>query len=521
MSVLIVKPNTNNVIALLYTFIDPVHHGDPGQTDKSNSSLYRRQLMQLPIKVTGRAISQSEVDDLCQSYPVPKSLLPLFEDEPLPRFVATLITKFFIEQYSSREGEGLFSGMERYARLEVRFSQVAQRVTSIKAFWGKVCDELRVSSVSGDSSIAELVRFYSLPQTFSTLVLDEMCKNMQLIRVLAQQWVNEIKGNSPKYWLASNRGAIDKFTGDASAYKNDEEIRQLAADMGHVLGIVEVVPLKFVAPTETSAEISVSVPVPTHSGNDIRHDLRWAMGMHMLRILGIRHEDMQKTLLGGDNPLVDSAIGAFWASLPKSVQGLLENAGAIAQGAKEPATAFALAQQIKSNYPGWGAFSGSTSTFIMGAGNLESVSCFFVGKENNAALEEFGLSTDTSVSDMLDQWGLTRHAVRSDGSPMPTTFEVMQAGAQMVVRLQISPYTTDLELGAIGAAIRTFQELSGTIGGKAARGFGRVKVTPLRVNEDLMDYCIEKYEAYLNDNSDKLREGLLKGTLGTNTVVCL
>lgn len=520
MSILTVKPNKENVIALIMTFLDPVHHGDPGQTDKSNSKMYRRQLMRVPQTITGRGVTQKEIDALCQANPIPNSLLPYFETEPLTRFVATMLMKFFIVEFGAGEGEGLFSGVERYKRLEDRFQQVAMRVYNLKDFWGLVCRELRVSSVD-ESAGRDLMPLLSLPETFSMLVLDEMSKQTQLIRILAQQWVNEVKNSSPRYWLAIHRKEIDSKYGDASVYKTDDEIRQLALEMGYELVALESSPLSYQVEAQdkdTTVTRYMSVSLPVHSGNDIRHDLRWAMGMHMLKTLGML-PDMSQTFMGEPNPQSDSPVGKFWASLPKPIQALLENAGAIAKGASEPANAYQLSQQIKANYPGWEVFGGSTLSFIMGASNLESVSCHFFGSENSLALNEFGIEVKESVTELLDTWGLTRHAVRSDASPMPTSFETIQAGAKMLVRLQVSPFITDLGLGALVASIRTFQELSGTIGGKAARGFGRVSVESIHAN-DKLELCFNQYEAYLKANADKLRKGLLDGTLGTDKVLC-
>lgn len=498
MAFLIQKTNPKQIIGVELTLIDPAHHGDPGQSDGSNSSPYRRQLMRLPQTVVGRTITQAELDTLCRLYPLPESLTQVMEGESPATFVAIIITKFFIERYAHGEGEGLFSGVERYTRLESRFKQVATRTNSIKDFWDEVCHALNVPSVSGDKAIDELIRFYSLPKPFAALVLDEIAKHTQFIRVTAQEWHKELK------WLKKN-------------YDMDADSSSSAA----------IPPLKFVTlafgdlAESTLTHRDLSVSVVHHSGNDIRHDLRMASGLNMLQLIGDAIDGANNTFIGDTNILTNEGLGKFYYSLPKSVMALLENGGAIASGAKEADNSYALMQDIKAMYPLWGLLGGVTSTFILGAGNLESVSAHYVCRENNRATQEFGITVNHSMADILDTWGLTRHAVRSDNSPMPLSFETVQAGAKLIVRLQLSPFTTRLEYGVLASTLLHLNQSGWLIGGKAARGFGRVSATLLQADEDLLESTSHEYQTYLQANAEKLKSGLMDGTLGTKIKVCL
>ncbi len=99
---------------------------------------------------------------------------------------------------------------------------------------------------------------------------------------------------------------------------------------------------------------------------------------------------------------------------------------------------------------------------------------------------------------------------------MPFSFETLATGAGVLVRFALTPYATPLESDALTCAVETFQTADGTLGGNSARGFG------LSTSEWHGDAPsgIPTYWAYLADNAERLRDGLLDGTLGTRKVVC-
>src|SRR5690606_22986201 len=99
---------------------------------------------------------------------------------------------------------------------------------------------------------------------------------------------------------------------------------------------------------------------------------------------------------------------------------------------------------------------GTTNGFILGASNLE-VRAWLVGRENNQALERYGLQTDISLYELLDDAEHTRHTQRRvEGSPMPFGFETLAQGTQVLVEFVLRPYATHLEHGALMAALNTY-----------------------------------------------------------------
>ena len=101
---------------------------------------------------------------------------------------------------------------------------------------------------------------------------------------------------------------------------------------------------------------------------------------------------------------------------------------------------------------------------------------------------------------------------------MPYGFETLAAGSEVLVEFALRPYATHLELGALMAALETYFGADGTLFGGSARGYG-LAVADWLAAPDGADKAAEDYEAYLLDNADTLRQGLLDGTLTTAKVV--
>lgn len=104
----------------------PLSHHDPDQQDKSNVSLFRRQAQLVERTSLGRLPTQADIDGLSNSLPVPVGIADIFQDLTLEEFVGAALFKVFVARYGRGDGTGLFSGMERYRRLEERFRQAAE-----------------------------------------------------------------------------------------------------------------------------------------------------------------------------------------------------------------------------------------------------------------------------------------------------------------------------------------------------------------------------------------------------------
>lgn len=249
------------------------------------------------------------------------------------------------------------------------------------------------------------------------------------------------------------------------------------------------------ADVEFNTSTRTVLQVPAYSANSARHEIVREPGMwHLLNALGLRLEDL------------DDGVAA-----------LLYNGGDLNTSA--PHDAFKLTREIRQAYPLVSLLGGSTSGFILGASNLE-VSAWLNVKENTEALNQFGITPEVSAFDLLDRDELTRHtAKRVDGSPMPFGFEVLIPGTQVVVDLRLRPYATDLEVGALVAAVETFMAADGTLAGQAARGYGLSLQESIVMPDRDINALRDAYHTYLIDNAKQLRAGLLDGTLATNKVV--
>jgi hypothetical protein len=447
--------------------IQPMSHHDPARADKSNVSLFRRQKQFVPQRDTGRLPTQAELDALCHALPLPADIAPFFEELPLSQFLATALLRLFIDMYGGGEGEGLFAGMERYRRLEERFAQAATRAATLINAWSFVCADLQVGIPDSGENEAVL-RLLTVPSTLGGLVLRELAENPRTLVMLAREWSSALKLQNPDYAAKAKRPVASPT----------------------------LATLHFAAESAVQGRRRLGLEVPCFSGNSVRHEMVREPGMwHLLSRLGLHQQE-----------------------LPEGVAQLLYNGGDLDSSA--PNDVFKLQREIAAAFPLLGLIGGATDGFVLGSSNLE-VGCWVICQENNDALQLAGMQSDLSIFDMLDRETLTRHtAGRVGGSPMPFSFEVLAKGAEMLIGFSLRPYTTELEMGALMAALATYRDADSTLGGQGARGMGRVLVDwvdgPIQEGEERR----ARYEAYLEEHRDALRDALLTGTLGAGKVVC-
>ena len=466
-----------------YTLLEPASHHDAGSGLDSNASLYRRQrvYVERPVASLAMAHHAQHVDvpaALSEAFPIPAECEALFSDEPFERFIGIALAKVFIESFGiMREnvwGEGLFEGTRAYARLASRFEQTAARVPDLKSFWGLLLKEMRVGISEQRSARDALFQLLSIPRLFHHAILYEMTQQAPLIIEMARFWHDTAKRQSAAYVAAANVAQADTATVTLS----------LVSETLEKAG-------------ETGAS-HVSLAVPHHSGNDIRHDIRETASQFLLATLGF-----------------DAATD----TLPNGVKALLSNGGNIAKGKTAGNRAYALTQEIRAAYPMLGLLGGCTEGFLLGDSNLTGVTAIWGAREFNRSLSHlFDVTVSHSIMDALDTWTLHRHVTRHEGSPMPFSFEVVQAGLSLYVMFQFSPYTTELEFGAFWTALQTWEATDATIGGNGAKGFGKVTVEILHC-PCFIDEAAGHYQAYLTQNAKRLKAGLCDGTLDTNTQV--
>jgi hypothetical protein len=117
------------------------------------------------------------------------------------------------------------------------------------------------------------------------------------------------------------------------------------------------------------------------------------------------------------------------------------------------------------------------------------------------------------VFDLVDDTVRTRQATEAGVGQMIYNYETLAAGAQILVRLKLSPMASDLAKGSLVAAVATYEQMA-VIGGQSARGHGHMAVEWSRILPD-QDNLLSGYEAHLADKRDAMLGGLLDGTLGT------
>ena len=211
-------------------------------------------------------------------------------------------------------------------------------------------------------------------------------------------------------------------------------------------------------------------------------------------------------------PETDPGMG----TLPGGVEALLVNGGNIAAGAKQPANPHGLAAEIRRAYPLLDLLGGVTDSFDLGESRLE-VASWIVCREYREALAgtiaEDLPEASVSVFDLMDDVGQTRQATERGVGQMIMSFEALAARAVIYCRYTLMPYTGALTESALAAALA----LPVHIGGGSARGYGHMREIGRRAPDGFSPMA---YEAYLSENAERLRDGLMDGTLCSSGTVC-
>lgn len=449
MQMITVSPN-NRCWWLRLRLQSPLSHHDPDNTDKSNRNLFRRVAKVIKTDVAGNRVTQEQVDRILNAYPVPQSMADLFAEATLQQFLGTALMYEFISRYNGKDGTGLFSGIERYRRLEERFKQSAVQSHSLMDLWGFACDSLQVPT-AGDGNDFRTLTLLNAPAQLAGQVIKTMIESPRPLVMLARLW--------------------------ADAARNGEA----------------TVALQYAPPSPTESQEMI-VEMPTFSANSARHELIREPGMwHLFNKLNI----------------------AFDEPMP-AMTAMFYNGGDIKSGASQPSDVFWLRGEVRRQYPLLALLSGGTDSFLLGESNLR-VHSWVRCRENNDVLKGVGLDSHLSIFDLTDDWTLTRHANRVESGQMPFGFETLIENSEIIVRLSVTPYADELQIGALMASLRTYQGNDSTIGGQSARGFG---LTDLRFHDSLLDeQALAAYEEYLTQNATILCAGITEGHLATGKVL--
>jgi hypothetical protein len=259
------------------------------------------------------------------------------------------------------------------------------------------------------------------------------------------------------------------------------------------------------APWSPSSDASALVlEVPQVSSNTLRHQI--------LRGPGTRH--------------LFAALDLPWGfagdgSLPLGAEAVFANGGNIRSGSKQPSDPFGLAWEARRAHPLLDLLGGVTDSFDLGESRAK-VAGWLVCREFGPALlgtpAESLPAASVSAFDLLDDVTATRQATDMGVGQMIYSFETLCAGAQVFCRLSLSPFTDRRTVGALAAALSRFTADGAVIGGQSARGHGWMRAEVVAAPPGMAECCAE-YEAYLAENRDALRQGLMEGTLGARVKV--
>jgi hypothetical protein len=454
-------------IDLLLTAQTPISHHDPANNDGSNVLTFNRQKQRVLRQHNSAEISQEDIDEFCQAHPVPLDLLDVFRSLKFSEFAATSLVKELIDIYNSLDGEGLFSGMNRYEMLESRLRSASVRSFTLPRLWSLVTKDLKLP-IHGGKHDRALVDFFGLPLPIQESVIMAIVKEYRSIVTIARVWCSQVKLGNEIYAAAAGQTQL-------SGLDQVEVVRYNATDVeenhGHVI-----------------------LDIPSVSANSLRHQAVRAPGWeHLVRTIDLDEE------------------------VPVSAEAIFVNGGNIRAGAKQPQAAFLLAELIKSAYPLLDLLGGVTDSFDLGESRL-SVASWLVCAENAGALAEYdGLSgLKTSVFDLLDDVTHTRQATEHGVGQMIWNFETLCPGTQIVLRLVLKPFASNRTRGALMAALQTYLERS-TVAGQSARGYG--VVTGQLLNGAIDAGALQEYEEYLHKNTEQLRGWMMDGTLGCGHIV--
>lgn len=468
----IVEPNAITY-ELLLTAETPVSHHDPAIQDDSNRLLFNRQ-SQIVARVGSSVLADAEqMAAIASCHPVPSDVAEIMHGLSFPEFAGTVLIRLFLDMYNGMDGTGLFTGMERYERLETRIRSAAIPSPTLRSWWSRLTGALQVP-VHGAKWDAVLLDLLSLPMGTQQQVLRLLSSDFRSLVSIARLWHTISKLESEEYAEAAGQMAM----------------------------VQPKVTLEF-AESGALSNAKQIVEMPALSGNSLRHQIvREPAFHHLMAWLGLKPGHP------GQGPL------------PAGAEAIFYNGGNIESGAKQPSNVFKLARQAREMYPSLDLLGGVTDSFDLGESQLW-LAGWLVCAENREALGEGGqllANAQLSAFDMFDDVTLTRQAGLVGEGQMIYTFETLATGVQILVRMRLHPFASVLTRGALEAALTWFLANDATIGGQAARGFGHVRGEWLQ-RPDSGD-ALEQYEAYLDANRDALVDGLVAGTLGTaNTIV--
>lgn len=456
-----------------------IAHGEAGAnaTGPNNTMLFARELTLLnreQMKI-GEADIQSALDQLLRSSLVPASSVEFLQTVTGGELLAVLFAAQFPIIYRG-EGEGLFAGVERYQYLTTRLVDAATSCSTLPTAWAYVSRKLSLSA-PGAGWHPPLLALFSLPPVLQSAALASILRAPEMVVMGARFIADGMKVTSWRYAESVNRDIEEAVTYTAT----DQQMRQLGASDGNML----------------------AVRIPAISGNSIRHNLLRAPGATRL--------------------LTDLDLTPDREIVPIAVERFLYSGGNTVKGARAPGACDLYEAIVRRNYPFIDAMGGSFDQFLLTRSNV-SVASWIVCRENNWITEAKtnGMYTsNVSIFDLVSETTRTRSGIGGkdkESGQMIFSYETLAAQTAILIEVSFQPYTSDLTIGAVMQSIRDWQWEGCTLGAKSAQGHSGFIAE--HYTRDFRQDLADQYLAYLRENRDRLRQGLIDATFGTEVVLC-
>ena len=466
-------------ILLKLTALTPVAHGEAGanSTGPNNTTLFNRQLQRLTKESVGVdvMVARDAIANLLTAMPIGADTFPLLESLKGAELVAALFVAQVPIMFPG-DGEGLFTGMERYRMLSTRLADGAKCCTTLPELWSYLSRKLTLPMFP-TYGFEAMRAFFILPKAIQGQAIQAISRALELTVMAARMLAESIK--------------VERKTA------KDNNLSLFAAK------VYQASPEQLADLTRPKAE-AIVMPVPSISGNALRHCLIREPGANrLIQSLGLE-------------PYTDRAGEHLGLGITRFLYG----GGQLAAKAKAPSVSDIYEAQIRSAYPIVDAVGGSTDSWLM-AESACKVAGWVVCEENNVATQAIaGVESQVSIFDYLSEETKTRTGIGGKGKEsgqMIFSYETLAAGLPLIVEILFNPFTQPLTIGAVWQAVHDWADEGGIVGGRSQIGHSRFAMEVLQGSYELQG---KAYLDYLEAERDSLRPGLLDATMGTGAVLC-
>jgi hypothetical protein len=467
-------------ILLKLTALTPVAHGEAGanSTGPNNATLFNRQLQRISKESAGATEDEAKaaIANLLTAMPMGGDCFPLMESLKGSELVAAL----FVAQVPllfPGEGEGLFTGMERYRMLSTRLADGAQCCSTLPELWGYISRKLQLPMFP-PSGFEAMKAFFILPKAIQGQAIQATTKAMELIVMSARLIAESIKA-------------------DRKAAKNDTPTLFAPA-------VYQATPEQLADLARPKAE-AIVMPVPSISGNALRHCIIREPGANrLIAELGLQ-------------PYTDKLVDEH---LSIGVTRFLYGGGQLQAKAKAPSKYDLLEAELRQKYPLVDAVGGSTDAWLMSESACK-VAGWIVCEENNRATQAIaGIESKVSIFDYLSEEAKTRTGIGGkdkESGQMIFSYETLAAGLPVLVEVGFNPFSQPLTIGAVWQSVHDWAIDGGIVGGRSQIGHSRFAMEVLSGDYGLQG---KAYLDYLAESRDELRAGLMDATFGTQVALC-